>query len=437
MTSKKQTEVDQTSVSASKPGTSSRTAVNLDLPPPRLRTTIQTEDMDVDYGPALPQCLGPDPHDTSDQNVSASELPLKKVSDKPKKHCHSRSRHEIESRSASDQSNEESDEPRIPSTKPKKHSDKSKHKSRSRYVSSSSEEDQSSVARHRSSKPSGAQPSGAASDQDLPQHDPDPPYYREVALSDIPSQYAVEVDTFRHILSLPDPRESMPRSSTSVMGLDDEKGRQELRPRGPSSILPLSSVIKDAFDKFQHDFKAANLPEGKYIKPPPSTVFVRGLRIPSRFSPCKTHSREMAQTSGFDPKTQVKTCFYCKMFDVANWVACLNGDNGPRGTPSHETLSVSFQGALEISSVAGQPPSLDRSHCGPLRLVAKSLKCDERCRPSSQRPQYPTLYRRLKRRLGRSLRSKFYKGSVVRPGEKATYKRPRIEGDLTGPSKLQ
>ena len=63
----------------------------------------------------------------------------------------------------------------------------------------------------------------------------------------------------------------MPRSSTSVMGLDDEKGRQELRPRGPSSILPLSSVIKDALDKFQHDFKAANLPEGKYVKPPPST----------------------------------------------------------------------------------------------------------------------------------------------------------------------
>ena len=136
---------------------------------------------------------------------------------------------------------------------------------------SSSEEDHSPVARHRSSKPSRAQPSGAASDQDLPQHDPDPPYYREVALSDISSQYSEEVDTFRRILSLPDPRDSMPRSSTSVLALDDEKGRQELRPRGPSSILPLSSVIKDAFDKFQHDFKAANLAEGKYVKPPPST----------------------------------------------------------------------------------------------------------------------------------------------------------------------
>ena len=137
----------------------------------------------------------------------------------------------------------------------------------------------------------------------------------------------------------------------------------------------------------------------------------------------------MAQTSGFDPKTQVKTCLDCKMFDVANWVACLKGENGPGGTPSHKALSVSPQGALEIS--------LDRSHCSTLRLVAKSLKRDERCRPSSERPQYPTLYRRLKRRLGRSLRSKFYKGSVVRPGKKATQKRSRNEGGLPGPSKLQ
>ena len=89
---------------------------------------------------------------------------------------------------------------------------------------------------------------------------------------------------------------------------------------------------------------------------PTEVFFVHGLRIPPRFSPCKTHSREMAQTSGFDPTTQVKTCFDCKMFDVSNWVASLNGENGPGGTPSHEALSVSSQGALEIPSVAGQPP---------------------------------------------------------------------------------
>ena len=266
LTIKKEPEVES-SFPASKPGTSSNNAANLDLPPPRSSTNIQTGAMDVDYSPALLPRLVLN-QDTSDQYVAPSEVPPKEVSYSHKKHTH---RQPVDPGSASDQLDEDSNEPRIPFSRPKKHSDKSKHKSRSRYVSSSSEEDQSPVARHRSSKPSRAQHSGAASDQDLPQHDPDSPYYREVALSDMPSQYSEEVDTFRRILSLPDPRESMPRSSTSVLGLDNEKGRQELRPRGPSSILPHSSVIKDAFDKFQHDFKAANLSEGKYVKPPPST----------------------------------------------------------------------------------------------------------------------------------------------------------------------
>ena len=139
----------------------------------------------------------------------------------------------------------------------------------------------------------------------------------------------------------------------------------------------------------------------------------------------------MAQTPGFDPTSQVKTCFDCKMFDVTNWVARLNRENGPGGMPSHEAISVSPQGALEISSVVGQPPSLYRNHFSTLRLVAKSQ------RPSSQTPQYPTLYRHLKQRLGRSLRANLHIGSVVRQGKKATHKCSRVEGGFSGPSKDQ
>ena len=87
-------------------------------------------------------------------------------------------------------------------------------------------------------------------------------------MADLPSQYAEEMETFRRILDLPDPRKkTMPRSFTSVIGAVEKKGQRELRPRGPSDMLPHSSHIKDAFDKFPHDFQAANLPEGKYIKP--------------------------------------------------------------------------------------------------------------------------------------------------------------------------
>ena len=113
-----------------------------------------------------------------------------------------------------------------------------------------------------------------------------------------------------------------------------------------------------------------------------SGVFVHGLQLLPRFSPCKTHSREMAQTPGFDPTTQVKTCFDCKMFDVSNWVASLNREDGPGGTPSHEAVSISSQGALEISSVVGQPPSLDKrtQNTRPFKktklwLIASSLFC--------------------------------------------------------------
>ena len=126
LTSKKQVEVDQTSASASKPGPS-QAAVNLDLPPPRQpRTTSNVEQMDIDYGPALPPHLGADHHVTSDQLSSPSEEPSKKASDRPKKHSHSHRKHDVEPRSASDQYNDESDEPRISSSKSKKHADKSK-----------------------------------------------------------------------------------------------------------------------------------------------------------------------------------------------------------------------------------------------------------------------------------------------------------------------
>ena len=136
------------------------------------------------------------------------------------------SMHDSDPRHVSDQHSGQSEEPsRVVSARPKKHADERKHKVRSRYLSqsSSSEEDQSSVHMQRSFKPT-----RAPSDQDQPQLDPDPHFYREVAMADLPSQYAEEVETFRHILDLPDPRETMPRSSTSVLGLDDKKANNSL-----------------------------------------------------------------------------------------------------------------------------------------------------------------------------------------------------------------
>ena len=197
---KPQVQVDQTSTSASKPGPSvSKDSV------PRCCETTPHEEMEMDYGPALPPRLVPGHTQPSDISSSAAEVPSKKVSAKCKKHLHSHRKPTSDEGPVSDLYCEDSEEPCFSSTKPKKLSDKSRHKGRSRYYSSSSEVDQSSATKHRSCKPSGIQPSGNASDMDQLLHDPDPPYYREVSFSDLPSQYAEKVDTFRCILSLPDP----------------------------------------------------------------------------------------------------------------------------------------------------------------------------------------------------------------------------------------
>ena len=99
----------------------------------------------------------------------------------------------------------------------------------------------------------------------------------------------------------------------------------------------------------------------------------------------------MAQTSGLHPKNKVRACFDCKMLDVANWVARLSAEDGPRQSLSYETPSVTSQGALKVSSVAGQPPSLVRDHFSSPRVVAKTCQHTEGFRPSPQRPQCSNL----------------------------------------------
>ena len=109
----------------------------------------------------------------------------------------------------------------------------------------------------------------------------------------------------------------------------------------------------------------------------------------------------------------------------------------PEGRLHMRPFQFSPQGALEISSTTGQPPSLDRSHlCTPgwWQNPANVMK-DSHLHPKDHSIQLFT--RRLKRSLGRSLRTKFYTRSVVSPGKRAPHKRPRIKSCLSGPETLQ
>ena len=215
-------EVDKTSASLSKAGPSKQPDLTTGTSDPTTQASDHTDaqSMDTDvYGPPIP------PKFT--QSV---------LSDHASKHS------DLQSDHSGPQSEYHTDQPKRECSKAQKHSDKKKHQVRAKYYSqsSSSEEDQSSVPVKKSTKPQ-----QAPSEPEHLQDSTDPVFYREVDMSDLPSQYAEEVETFRQILDLPDPRETLLRSSTTVVGLDNEKGQQELRPRGPSAMLALNPILKD------------------------------------------------------------------------------------------------------------------------------------------------------------------------------------------------
>ena len=136
--------------------------------------------------------------------------------------------------------------------KVKKHEDKSKYKS-SRYVNSSSDASPHR-SRGKSTKSSPKQGNNTSDreqeksrqpastiiivyrdirqlDKERRSHEvrrelpPDLIYFREVDLSDLPSQYTEDIETFRQVLGISDPKHSMPVSS-SVMALNEEQQQE-------------------------------------------------------------------------------------------------------------------------------------------------------------------------------------------------------------------
>ena len=105
---------------------------------------------------------------------------------------------------------------------------------------------------------------------------------------------------------------------------------------------------------------------------PTQVFFVRGLRIPPRFSPCKPTQERWLKLQDLILRLKSKHVL------TARYLMSLIGL-----LASTEKM-VSSQGTLEISSVVGHPPSLVRDHFSSLRVVAKLCKRDEWCRPSPQ-----------------------------------------------------
>ena len=143
----------------------------------------------------------------------------------------------------------------------KKHSDK--HKSH-RHASSSLEESELPLHSKETSPP--RKEEGESREWESQekanmkrQLSPDQIISREVDISDLPSHYTEDFETFRQLSNIPGPKNSIPVFSASVMDLNKGAQKQDLRFKS-ATFLSANPSLKEALEKFELDFKTANPP---------------------------------------------------------------------------------------------------------------------------------------------------------------------------------
>ena len=169
---------------------------------------------------------------------------------------------------------------------------------------------------------------------------------------------------------------------------------------------------------------------------PNTTVRLHRLPLPARYWSCETHSGQMVEDSRDISNNLKQICRQCKTSYVNHWIACISGENSTYGQDTHETFSVASQESLEIPDVSELTNSLDSDNDTTRGMVARPHKSNVRTITTSQGSRNTHLYRRLKRRLGRSYRQRFSKRTMVSSRTAPSYQPVRTKSSDSGSATL-
>ena len=114
-----------------------------------------------------------------------------------------------------------------------------------------------------------------------------------------------------------------------------------------------------------------------------------------------------------------------------------HGEAGLSRSPSYETHTVAPQEKLACPRSLGKGYSSPSVTTPSLGLVVGRRKCAERSTPAPPSARRSTVYRRLKRRLGRTLRGLYCKRRLVSSRKSPSHKFSRNEGSPPGPQTVR
>ena len=146
----------------------------------------------------------------------------------------------------------------------------------------------------------------------------------------------------------------------------------------------------------------------------------------------QTHSGKVASPDSENKDAHEQRPLFCPSVHVSHRFADSHRETGGFGPPAHETYSVAPEESLACSRGPGQEnTSFKRSLFSPA-VVAKRRQCAQRPTASSSSTRSAVVYRRLRQRLGHSLRRIHSKGRLVRLRKPVAHKLSQTKSGSSG-----
>ena len=164
----------------------------------------------------------------------------------------------------------------------------------------------------------------------------------------------------------------------------------------------------------------------------PANLRLRRLSFRPISGVSQTHSGKVEKSFPETQSSPGTKILHSQAIHVSNWPSDCNRETSSLGAAAHETRSMAPEKALACPRISGEDhPNSFFSPCSPKMVVGSNQGALRATfTPSSTCPQ--TVYRRLKRRLGRLLRRLHGKRHLVRVRKRLTHQFARTQSSPSG-----
>ena len=150
----------------------------------------------------------------------------------------------------------------------------------------------------------------------------------------------------------------------------------------------------------------------------------------------QTHHRTLADPTKQNTGDLIKTNLSGPETNVPDQSVNCHRETSTFGQTAHETHTVASQEQLERTRIPGEVNPHSKVTPPTPEMVAGGRQCCYRSTLTSTRTCSANFYRRIKRRVGRTLKLAYGKEKLVTPGKQVAHKLPRVKGSSSGTTRV-